>query len=393
MPDQDPDFTQFASAARTAPEGVAAQGRLLQDSPALLQALDLSPTQIFILNMDRQIVFAHRAFRELVGEAGTRSVLGRRFGEAVNCVYSERNRAGCGTSEFCTMCGATRAVLNAQKGQADTQECEILQGDGNALDLKVQASPLEIHDERFTVFSVVDESANKRRRALERIFFHDILNTAGGLYGYADLLAELIPEDQQSGQFARSIFNISGSIIEEIQAQKDLAAAESHELVPQMAPVDSLQVLQEVAASYQVHEVARGKKVLVSADSEPVTLNTDRTLLKRVLGNMTKNALEASAAGQVVTLSCGAEKDRAVFTVHNPKPMPRHVQLQVFKRSFSTKGAGRGLGTYSIKLLTENYLGGQASFTSAEGQGTTFRAVLPLSRDGATRDQNPSTTS
>ncbi len=389
MPDQDPEFTQFAPAARTAPEGVAAQGRLLQDSPALLQALDLAPTQVFILNGDRQIVFANKAFRELVGEVGTRSVLGQRFGEAVNCVYAEQNRAGCGTSEFCTMCGATRAVLNAQKGRADTQECEILQRDGNALDLKVQATPLEVQDQRYTVFSVVDDSANKRRRALERIFFHDILNTAGGLYGYADLLAELIPEDQEPGQFARSIFNISGAIIEEIQAQKDLAAAESNELAPQMAPVDSLKLLREVAAGYQVHEVARGKKVLISADSTPVTLSTDHTLLKRVLGNMTKNALEASGPGQVVTLDCQAEEGRVVFSVHNPKPMPRHVQLQVFKRSFSTKGAGRGLGTYSIKLLTENYLGGQASFTSAEGQGTTFRAVLPLSRAGSPRTQNP----
>jgi sensor histidine kinase regulating citrate/malate metabolism len=56
--------------------------------------------------------------------------------------------------------------------------------------------------------------------------------------------------------------------------------------------------------------------------------------------------------------------------------MPDAVKLQVFKRSFSTKGEGRGLGTYSIKLFTENYLGGAAELTSNEVEGTTFWVKL-----------------
>ncbi|MGO9255131.1 MAG: hypothetical protein ACLQU1_02335 [Bryobacteraceae bacterium] len=58
--------------------------------------------------------------------------------------------------------------------------------------------------------------------------------------------------------------------------------------------------------------------------------------------------------------------------------MPAKVRLQVFQRSFSTKGMGRGLGTYSIKFLTERYLQGQVSFGSVEGEGTTFMACYPL---------------
>jgi sensor histidine kinase regulating citrate/malate metabolism len=54
--------------------------------------------------------------------------------------------------------------------------------------------------------------------------------------------------------------------------------------------------------------------------------------------------------------------------------MPPEVQLQIFQRSFSTKGKGRGVGTYSMKLLTERYLGGKLAFTSAAGEGTTFTA-------------------
>jgi signal transduction histidine kinase len=61
--------------------------------------------------------------------------------------------------------------------------------------------------------------------------------------------------------------------------------------------------------------------------------------------------------------------------------MPRDVQLQVFQRSFSTKGSGRGLGTYSMKLLSERYLQGRVTFDTSPAKGTTFRAIYPLIGD------------
>ena len=39
---------------------------------------------------------------------------------------------------------------------------------------------------------------------------------------------------------------------------------------------------------------------------------------------------------------------------------------------------GRGIGTYSVKFITETYLSGKASFSSREGEGTTFRIELDL---------------
>ena len=57
--------------------------------------------------------------------------------------------------------------------------------------------------------------------------------------------------------------------------------------------------------------------------------------------------------------------------------MTREVQLGVFQRSLSTKGSGRGLGTYSMKLLTERYLKGHVSFTSTASGGTTFTIRIP----------------
>jgi sensor histidine kinase regulating citrate/malate metabolism len=51
------------------------------------------------------------------------------------------------------------------------------------------------------------------------------------------------------------------------------------------------------------------------------------------------------------------------------------MRYQIFQQGSSTKGHGRGNGTYSIKLLSE-ILGGEASFTSSEKDGTTFSLRL-----------------
>jgi sensor histidine kinase regulating citrate/malate metabolism len=52
--------------------------------------------------------------------------------------------------------------------------------------------------------------------------------------------------------------------------------------------------------------------------------------------------------------------------------MPPEVEMQVFMRSFSTKGVQRGLGTYSMKVFGEQCLGGKVNFTTDPGKGTTF---------------------
>jgi sensor histidine kinase regulating citrate/malate metabolism len=57
--------------------------------------------------------------------------------------------------------------------------------------------------------------------------------------------------------------------------------------------------------------------------------------------------------------------------------MPEAVRMQIFQRSFSTRGTGRGIGTYSIRLLTEKYLKGTVVFTSSDPEGTIFFVELP----------------
>jgi signal transduction histidine kinase len=371
--------TQFAPAERASRDKIQRECRYFSDLPMLRWLLDRVPINILILNRERQAVFANQGVLDFLGAADEQSVCGLRPGEALHCIHSSETEGGCGTTEFCKTCGAAKAILTSQKGKQSVQECRIIrEKDQEPLDLRVWATPLTMDSEQFIFFAAVDTSHEKRRRALERIFFHDILNTAVGLRGFVELLEETYTDPSQGDEFRNMVHGLSERLIEEINAQRELNAAENNELSAHPETINSLELLQQIADMYKGHEVAQERHIQIDSGAQEVTFTSDPILLRRVIGNMVKNALEATQPDEVVTLGCEA-RDRGIqLWVHNPNFMAREVQLQVFQRSFSTKGAGRGLGTYSIKLLTERYLKGAVSFATSTQAGTTFRASYPM---------------
>jgi len=251
--------------------------------------------------------------------------------------------------------------------------------------LRVGAKPLKFTHDQYTAFTVSDRSHENRRSALERIFFHDVLNTAGALLGFMKLSKDVTESEWR--EFQPRILSLAQSVVEEIKAQHDLSAAENHELRLHPVKIGSESFLNEVAHSFEGHPIAKSKKVVVSSTGNH-ELVTDQILLRRVIGNLVKNALEATPAGGTVTVGYDPGGERFSFWVHNPAFIPRAIQLQIFQRSFSTKGEGRGLGTYSIKLLTERYLKGTVSFASSLDDGTTFFVAIPQLSEGA-QEESP----
>ncbi len=368
--------TQFAPAERAAPDQIQRQVEYFAaGSPLWLYVFNAIPDFLMVLNWERQIIFANHSLLAFLGQDIER-VSGLRPGEALNCVHAFESDCGCGTTQFCRNCGAVNAILACQRGQTDTQECRILtRVPGEALDLRVWASPLQVNGDRFTVFAVADISHEKRRRALERIFFHDVMNTATGLHGFASLLHKASPEELD--ELKDIITRLTERLIDEISIQREIMAAENDELIVHPQPVVIEGLLQEIVDQYSQHPVGRSRSMYIDDRVPDLTLFTDRTLLRRVLGNMVKNALEACLPGETVTLGCEQRGEQVEMWVRNPSPMPLDVQLQVFQRSFSTKGPGRGLGTYSMKLLGERYLKGRVTFSSGEN-GTVFKIRCPL---------------
>lgn len=374
--------TQYASYEKASLDKVKQDYNDLRSARYINELVGALPYVATILNKERQIVFSNDALLDKMG-LNMEELLGKRTGEALNCIHSSDMEAGCGTSAHCQVCGAINAILRCQEtGKTATDECRIrvnTQDENDCLDLEVTATPFNWTGQKYVIFAARDISNEKRREALERVFFHDVINTAGTLQGLVDLLKQ-IDDPSKIREFIQLLSEVSRDLTEEILNQKSLLAAENGELAVSRVEFYLIETLRNIINEYRRHELAVNKEILLAEDPLEYLVCTDPVLLRRIIGNMIKNALEAMLPDEKVRISCEAGGDRIRITVHNPGTMPEPVKKQIFQRSFSTKGKGRGLGTYSMKLLGERYLGGKVQFRSDNGKGTEFSIILPMIR-------------
>ena len=350
--------------------------RKIQRLPLVREMLETITCMVLVLREDHRIVHANPAFQKFVGLGGVKPILGRHVGEALQCLHAVTSEKGCGTTVFCRYCGVTRAGKAAHEYGEATRELRMLrEGEGRleAADLRVTARRLLLDGDIYTILALADVSDEKRREQLERAFLHDLLNSASVLKG----LSWAVRHGEVTEEVAALLEGSVGQLVEEIRVQRMFARAETGELEPELRTVDIGSLIEDVARQYRTHLVAKERRLEADSGGSPVVALTDAVLLRRVIGNLVKNALEATEPEGTVTISCRGSGERTRIEVHNPSSIPDEVRFQIFNRSFSTKGAGRGFGTYSVKLLTERYLEGQVDFTSTAEDGTTFRVSLP----------------
>jgi signal transduction histidine kinase len=365
---------------RTSDDRLEREIRVATGSPIITALLDAVDSVLLVLNEQRQIV----AFSEGAARAASRDVRGLRPGEALSCVNAQ-GPGGCGTQAACQTCAKLGTILTANRcGHAVDAECLLRSTivGGRSTEFHVRSSPVAIDDARFTVVSLRDVSSEKRREALEQLFFHDVLNTVSGLRGWGTLLRLGRANLERAGE---RIDLLTRQVEREIRDQRDLLMAEDGTLVPQPVALIAADLLKELEAVFSLHSVARERHLAIEVLPSELVVHSDPALLLRVLVNMVRNAFEATPPGGVVRVRAERERapqathDGAVkLSVHNGGVMPIHVQQRVFTRSFTTKGErGRGLGTYGMKLLGERHLKGEVAFVSTPEDGTTFFIRLP----------------
>ncbi len=306
------------------------QRHLLTKTPIFEKLCSRIPSPVLILNHTRQVVWANQLAVKLVGLTNDSLLHGSRL------------------EDF---------ILDPHLVSNTDQE------------------PFTVEKESFHLVILEDTSLHTQRLILERTFFHDLLNTAGGMQGLTGILQDATEDELPD--LKDSVKNLADQLVEEILSQRDLLAAEMGDLKTHTRPLDSFAVMDLVIKTYQSHSSTGDREISMPPHVERFHFYSDPVLLNRVLGNMVKNALEASKAPAVVIVDCGQKPGEVWFSVHNPGFIPQEAQDGVFKQSFSTKGAGRGTGTFSMQLFAQKYLGGRIEFDTDATTGTTFTVTLP----------------
>ena len=170
---------------------------------------------------------------------------------------------------------------------------------------------------------------------------------------------------------------ICDTLVEEIQGQKILLSAENGTLSVRRDLIESHVVSMQLIGQLEGSAGRAGKE-----DGDRPFLGVVRLRERRLPGEADagKHAQECAGGineGSIVTLRFGKSAGSALFEVHNAPAWKRRSSNRCSGRYFSTKGQDRGLGTWSMKLLGEDYLGGTVSFRSIRGRHNVLFAYPP----------------
>lgn len=375
--------TFFASAERASDADLTAGIEILSNNPVADALLKAASGLLAVLNEQRQVLVVNQKLLDTVGVADPHTLLGLRPGEVVNCVHAHDAPNGCGTTPFCPSCGAAVAMVTSLTSAEPVEKiCAVtVEKNGQLVDLclSVRSCPVTIEDRRFLLLFMQDVTPLQTWAALEQVFFHDIVNLVQGLTGASGMMADADPREMS--ELATEINGLARQLAQEIAVQRALLHSQSKAVKPKDVIVPLQDVMQGIRETFANHPAARGRRLGIPQRATKDVVVTDPVLLRRILCNMVKNALEATDDGEEARLWCETSDDAVEFLVWNHRPIPDDIAKRVFQRHFSTKeGLGRGLGTFGMRILGEDVLGGKVSFTTSEKDGTVFRLSLPRKR-------------
>ncbi|MBU1419433.1 MAG: sensor histidine kinase [Proteobacteria bacterium] len=370
--------TYFAPAERADKNELLTSIEIANNNSVMSGLLHSIGGLLAILNEHRQIISINDSFLKMLGIHDPSEALGLRLGEALQCIHAQEEPAGCGTTKFCSTCGAAIAIVTSL-GQHKSVEkiCALTANRGGEdidISLMVKSHPIKIDGVEFLLLFLQDISLQQQRAGLERTFFHDFNNRLCALVGATEMLAL----ENRDSNLVTIIRQSSLLLKKEVEIQRYLLQSESCTYHPVLQKTTTGQIVEELQSFFLNHPVARNKTIQFPAAYPDLSLETDMSLVLRVLCNMITNALEATRENGTVKVWIEEKDGLLSFSVWNSKAIPQDITRRIFQRNFSTKeGAGRGVGTYSMKLFGEQILGGQISFTTSEEDGTAFRFSLP----------------
>jgi signal transduction histidine kinase len=346
------------------------------DPPLIESIIDNMQDGVVLADENRKVIIHNNRFAEIAGISVSEQIKGKRIGEVLDCVNAFQPPVVCGTHEACALCGFTAAIINIDIKEKLNEASIVRREQKDLIEVRVSSSTFMLGAKKYILLILTDITHEKRRRALEKMFFHDVMNKALGLNGLCELLKGS-GSDAETTRLINLLSQVSAELTDELQSQKIMTSAENDEISVKPEEISLKALLQEKVEFYSTFKIARDKKILLQTDNADASVNSDIHILRRIMGNMIKNALEEVKPGETVTVGYNfPETGKIEIWVHNPGYMERDVQLQIFHRSFSTKGKERGLGTYSMKMLAERYLNGEISFISDIESGTKFSLFL-----------------
>jgi signal transduction histidine kinase len=247
--------------------------------------------------------------------------------------------------------------------------------------LERQAAMLEVHLEREREAVSELRELNRLKSDFVAVASHELRTPLTSIIGYAHSLQ--LPDVQNDSslreEFAVGISRQGERLLGLVQNLLTASSLEDGTVRVETQRIVIEDLCREVREGFG----ERRHRVLLDFAPELPVIQSDRTLLGRVLMNLIENALKYSPDDRPCTVVATADDDVVTIDIRDQGlGISEHAQSHIFERFYQADSSatrrfqGAGLGLAIVKEILE-HLGGTISVASVEGKGTTFTVCLP----------------
>lgn len=225
---------------------------------------------------------------------------------------------------------------------------------------------------------------NRLRTQMLRMTSHDIRNPLNTILGFAELLTgEEVGEYDEvtKKEFLNYIISSAHDIKRILEGVLNLEKVRTETLTRESVSMG--RIIEEVVDRLRASAESRRQTLTVTLSGGDLGVRGDPFQLHQAIFNLVENAIKYTREGGRIAVRAREEAGTIVIEVEdNGYGIPAEAQANIFKEFFrAVRGEaagirGTGLGLSLVKTIIDLH-DGQISFTSIEGQGTTFTVRLP----------------
>ncbi|QDS95199.1 Signal transduction histidine-protein kinase BarA [Roseimaritima multifibrata] len=219
---------------------------------------------------------------------------------------------------------------------------------------------------------------------------HELRTPLNSIIGFSEVLSGIDSLDDKQRRYATNIQKSGRVLLEMINDILDLAKVEAGKMEVRPVPFD-LEMLVRAQAD-MVRSLSEDKNIqlTVSADDDLPQAKQDQNKFGQILTNLLSNAIKFTPEGGMINVRLAlCDEDRFELSVSDTgvgiASEDQKIIFEKFRQSrkvldgegLTREFSGTGLGLSIVKELSK-LLGGEVSFESQLGRGSTFYVRLPL---------------
>ncbi len=285
----------------------------------------------------------------------------------------------------------TKAFLT---GRSVSEKLHYRRKNGQKIPVAISVSPILLNGRPLGAVEVFrditfEQEVDRMKSEFISLASHQLRTPLSAIKTYSHMLVDGYMGEltQTQKKSLRTIISGANRMNELISTLLNVTRIESGSIAvtPKMVQID--RIIDDVMKEVSMMASDKSIKIRCNSTSKTsISIKTDALILKEIITNLVSNAIKYTPENGSVTISTAQRPGDIIITVTDTGwGIPLQSKDQIFSKFFRAPNivrretTGTGLGLYLVKGLVET-IGGDISFKSAEGKGTSFYLNLPHSR-------------